>query len=87
MAISLWVLAGAVMLAQIWITVRLWKSALYTPKQQIAQSVLIWMLPVAGAIVVYAGLRHEEDVPRLKPNPEGGQHESLWGNSHLDHRE
>jgi hypothetical protein len=45
------------------------------------------MLPVAGAIVVYAGLRHEEDVPRLKPNPEGGQHESLWGNSHLDHRE
>ncbi|MDC3962102.1 hypothetical protein [Polyangium jinanense] len=82
MGIALVTLAVVVMLVQLGITVRLWRSDLYTRGQKIAQSAMIWLLPVVGAIVVYVGLRHTEDVPRLKPNSEGGEHQSLWWTNH-----
>ncbi|MDC0747412.1 hypothetical protein [Polyangium mundeleinium] len=40
-----------------------------------------WLLPVVGALVVYVGLRHTDDVPRREPNPEG-EHQSLWWTNH-----
>lgn len=79
-----WAVAAAAILAQSFITVRLWRSDLYSRDQKIAQSVLIWILPVVGSIVVYAGLRQQDDVARLAPNPENGEHESLWGANDLD---
>jgi hypothetical protein len=66
------------------VTRRLWASDLYTREQKIAQTVLAWALPVLGAAIVYAAVRQRDDVPRLRSNPEGGDHESLWGNNHLD---
>ncbi|MDC0744868.1 hypothetical protein [Polyangium mundeleinium] len=80
--IALVILAAVVMLVQIGITVRLWKSDFYTRGQKIAQSAMIWLLPVVGVIVIYAGLRHADDVPRPEPNPEGGEHQSLWWTNH-----
>lgn len=71
MVIAFWVLLVAVPLAQIGVTVRLWKSALYAREQQIAQTVLVWLLPLIGAIVVYVGLRHAEDVPGLPTSGAG----------------
>lgn len=65
MVIALWVLLIAVPMAQMGVTVRLWKSALYAREQQIAQTALIWLLPLIGAMIVYAGLRHAEDVRGL----------------------
>ncbi|MDI1450921.1 hypothetical protein [Polyangium sp. 6x1] len=75
------ILAAVVMVVQIGITVRLWRSDLYTRGQKIAQSAMIWLLPVVGAIVVYVGLRHTDDVCRLEPNSEG-EHQSLWWTNH-----
>ena len=53
---------------------------LYTRQQQVAQSILIWLVPLAGAIVVYAGLRQHDDVSEQEPNEDVSEHESLWGN-------
>ena len=80
------ILVAAVATAQGFITFRLWRSALYTREQQIAQTGLVWLLPMVGGLIVYAGLRHADDVPRLEPNPEGGEHEALWDNGPVDSR-
>jgi len=81
MEIALGILVAVVMLLQVGITVRLCRSDLYTRGQKIAQCAMIWLLPVVGAIVVYTGLRHTDDVPRREPNPEG-EHQSLWWTNH-----
>jgi hypothetical protein len=65
MVIALWILVVAVPLSQVAVTYLLWKSPLYAREQQIAQTVLVWLLPVVGASIVYAGLRHAENVRGL----------------------
>ncbi|KYG07359.1 hypothetical protein BE21_29710 [Sorangium cellulosum] len=65
-----WATIAAAAVAQAFITARLWRSDLYLSEQKIAQSALIWLLPIVGAIVVYAGLRQQDDVSRPTPNPE-----------------
>jgi hypothetical protein len=66
------VVAALVVASQTWVTVRLWRSALYSRGQKIGQSVLVWVLPVLGAAAVYAGLRQCDDVSRLPPNSDFG---------------
>ncbi|WP_437968794.1 hypothetical protein WMF04_05635 [Sorangium sp. So ce260] len=65
-----WVVLAAVILAQAFVTERLWRSEMYSRDHKLAQSVLIWLLPIVGAIVVYAGLRQDDDVSRPTPNTE-----------------
>ncbi|AGP34008.1 hypothetical protein BE04_27655 [Sorangium cellulosum] len=65
-----WATIAAAAVAQAFITARLWRSDLYLREQKIAQSALIWLLPIVGAIVVYAGLRQQDDVSRPTPNSE-----------------
>ncbi|XXX78436.1 hypothetical protein WMF30_06655 [Sorangium sp. So ce134] len=65
-----WATIAAAVVAQALITARLWRSELYSRKQKVAQAVLIWILPVVGSILVYAGLRQGDDVSRPTPNPE-----------------
>jgi hypothetical protein len=58
---ALWLLfAVAAILAQAWITVRVLRSDLYTPLQRRLQVLFVWLVPIIGAAVVYAALRHEE---------------------------
>ena len=85
LSIITWTVVAATILAQSFITVRLWKSDLYSRDQKLAQSMMIWILPVVGSIVVYVGLRQHDDVSQLKPNSENGEHESLWTNGHDGH--
>jgi hypothetical protein len=65
-----WTTVVAAILAQVFITVRLWRSELYSRDQKLLQSALIWLLPIAGSFVVYSGLRQEDDVSRPTPNTE-----------------
>ncbi|WP_437744282.1 hypothetical protein WMF39_04310 [Sorangium sp. So ce1504] len=65
-----WITVAAAILAQAFITVRLWRSELYSRDQKLLQSALIWLLPVAGSFIVYSGLRQEDDVSRPTPNTE-----------------
>ncbi|WP_437725638.1 hypothetical protein [Sorangium sp. So ce861] len=65
-----WATIAAAIVVQAYITARLWRSDLYSREHKIAQSALIWLLPVVGAIVVYAGLRQHDDVSRPTPNSE-----------------
>ncbi|WP_437571689.1 hypothetical protein [Sorangium sp. So ce542] len=61
---------AAAIIAQAFVTARLWRSDLYSREQKLVQSALIWLMPIAGAVVVYAGLRQCDDVSRLTPNPD-----------------
>lgn len=69
-SILTWTTVAAAIPAQAFITVRLWRSELYSRDQKHLQSALIWLLPVAGSFVVYSGLRQEDDVSRSTPNTE-----------------
>ncbi len=57
-------------LAQLVVTVRVWRSDWFSRPQKVALSVLVWLVPVLGAAVAYAALRHDDDVSRPKPNPD-----------------
>lgn len=56
------VLLVAVVIAQILLTVRVWRSRSYDREQKMAQTRLIWLLPVIGAVLVF-GLMPPEDDP------------------------
>jgi hypothetical protein len=51
---------AALVIFQIWLTVRVWKSRLFERKQKILQAQLIWLLPVLGAGLVFTILQEEE---------------------------
>ena len=44
---------------QIWVTIRLWKSDLYIRSEKSAQSKLVWLVPVLGAVIVLSILTEE----------------------------
>ncbi|WP_437984422.1 hypothetical protein [Sorangium sp. So ce117] len=69
-SIRTWTTVAAAILAQAFITVRLWRSELYSRDQELLQSALSWLFPVAGCFIVYSGLRQEDDVSRPTPNTE-----------------
>ena len=50
-----------------WVTLRVWKSRIYEKPQKMAQSKLIWLLPVLGAIMVFSVLHQEERAERDGP--------------------
>ena len=56
--------AGLLLLAvafQCWVTVRLWKVEWFERKEKMAQSKLIWLLPILGAVMVYTVISDEDD--------------------------
>lgn len=47
--------------AQVWLTVKVWRSTSYERSQKILQSKLIWLLPVVGAVLVFSLMPDEDD--------------------------
>ena len=47
--------------AQIWLTIKVWRSGSYERSQKILQSKLIWLLPVVGAVLVFSLMPDEDD--------------------------
>lgn len=64
------IVVGLVALAvwQIRVTLRLWRNDGFERRQKIAQSQLIWFVPVVGAAVVSMALGHDE---KPKQNRDG----------------
>ncbi|WP_437297871.1 hypothetical protein [Sorangium sp. So ce426] len=56
LSILTWTTVAAAILAQSFITVRLWRSELYSRDQKLLQSALIWLLPVVGSFIVVLGV-------------------------------
>jgi hypothetical protein len=50
----------ALLVFQIWLTVRVFRSRLYERKQKIWQAQLIWLLPIIGAGLVFSVLREDD---------------------------
>lgn len=63
------VIVGLILTFQARATQRVWRSKLFDRKQKIAQSQLIWLLPLIGAVIVMSVL--EDEVQREKGPPPG----------------
>jgi hypothetical protein len=50
-------------------TLKVWRSKLYDRSQKVAQSQLIWLLPLIGAVIVMSVLQDEHE--REKGPPPG----------------
>jgi hypothetical protein len=62
--IFLVVLAVVVAAFQGWLTVQVFKSALYDRRQKVLQAQLIWLLPILGSGLVFTML--QDDLPGSK---------------------
>ncbi|HEV8245392.1 MAG TPA: hypothetical protein VGP93_06480 [Polyangiaceae bacterium] len=54
---------------QVWVTLRVWRSPLYERSQKLNQSKLIWLLPALGAVFTFAVLTSEERADRDHGKP------------------
>ena len=54
-------LAVGVIAFQIWLTRRVFRSAMFERKQKIWQAQLIWLVPIIGATLVFVVLQEEKD--------------------------
>jgi putative copper export protein len=66
--IGLAVLVG-LLVFQVWVTLRVWRSPLYERGQKLNQAKLIWLLPVLGAAVAFSVLTDEERAERDQRKP------------------
>ena len=58
----LWGTAIALLLGfQVWLTTRIWKNDAYDRDQRVAQTKLIWLVPIAGALLVSVVMWHMRD--------------------------
>jgi hypothetical protein len=57
----------AIVAFQVWTTMRVWRSGAFDKPQKMAQSRLIWLLPLIGAAIVGAVLEDEERRDRGDP--------------------
>lgn len=51
---------------QTFLTVRVWRAQSYDREQKVAQTKLIWLLPVLGAVLVFS-LMPDESPPNGRP--------------------
>jgi hypothetical protein len=56
-------LFGVAVVFQVFVTIKLWRIDWYERAEKIAQSKLIWLIPIIGAVAVYSVIV-EEDEPR-----------------------
>ncbi|AUX43308.1 hypothetical protein SOCE26_047530 [Sorangium cellulosum] len=49
---------------QVYVTVRVFRSRLYEPKQKVWQAQLVWLLPIIGAGLVFTILQEEDKAHR-----------------------
>jgi hypothetical protein len=60
----------AALIFQVWVTLRVRRATIYDRSQKLAQSKLIWLIPVVGAAIVFSVLVSEEAYER---KDQGGQ--------------
>ncbi|XXT24245.1 hypothetical protein WME94_22165 [Sorangium sp. So ce429] len=51
---------AALLAFQIYVTVRVFRSRVYEPKQKVWQAQLVWLLPIIGAGLVFSILQEED---------------------------
>ena len=49
-----YIVVGGFLLFQFWVTWRVWRGDLFARSEKIAQTKLIWLLPLLGAVFVYS---------------------------------
>jgi hypothetical protein len=54
-----YIVFGAFVLFQCWVTWRVWRNDLFVRPEKIAQTKLIWLIPLLGAVLVHSMLVDE----------------------------
>jgi hypothetical protein len=54
-----YIVIGAFLLFQGWVTWRVWRDDIFIRSEKIAQTKLIWHIPLLGAVLVYSMLVDE----------------------------
>jgi TRAP-type C4-dicarboxylate transport system permease small subunit len=70
MTLELFLLAAAVILCALngYATLRIWRDRLLTPARRVAQTVIVWAVPVIGALAALWFLREEKfELQRHEP--------------------
>jgi hypothetical protein len=49
-----------ILLFQVFVTYRVWRTTAFERAQKVAQARLIWLLPMLGAVIVFSVLTDEE---------------------------
>ena len=62
--VALGLLVVALVVFQVWLTRRVFRSTMFERKQKIWQAQLIWLLPIIGATLVFAVLQEERSQNR-----------------------
>jgi tellurite resistance protein TehA-like permease len=70
--------AIAAVLFQVWVSVQLLRSTLYEPSQKRLQMLVVWLIPVIGAVIVQSMMRSDGKPPYRpeKGYTEPGDHAS-----------
>jgi len=72
MKIILAATALTVIILNIYVTIRVWRKSDFEKFQKIAQSIIIWVIPIIGALVILAFIKSDE-TPKGPYNPNDGQ--------------
>jgi hypothetical protein len=58
----------ALVVFQVWLTVRVFRSKMFEHRQKVLQAQLIWLLPIIGAGLVFSILQEESPGDRRPPS-------------------
>lgn len=75
-AAIVWAMAAGALALDVWATLQLAKSALFTPGQRVAHTVTIWLFPFVGALVMLSLMNEESraNAQRQEEKPEPNEY-------------
>ena len=50
----------SLLIYQIWVSTKIWRSDQYDSKQRVLQLLIIWLLPLIGAVVCHSIVRNDD---------------------------
>ena len=73
------VFSCVIVLVNFYVTLRLWKLETLELFQKVAQSLIIWLVPIIGALIIWLVIKDDESPPSGR-NPNDNQgHDSMPG--------
>jgi hypothetical protein len=84
MMIAAYIVISMLVIANVAVTLSIWRADEYTRNQRFAQAAVVWLLPFVGSAVVYGVLRSSREKIQLRSShfPETNTEGEYAGQSH-----
>jgi len=66
--VAIGLIIACVVVFQVWLTVRVFRSKMFEHRQKVLQAQLIWLVPIIGAGLVFSILQEESPGDRRPPS-------------------